>query len=445
MQATPIVRGQSPGDIMLASAEVAGPAELPPGLFGESEPWIGGFTDFFGGEPAAAELPSVYTTSAPSTVFGGAVDWLTPAFMQSECVKAYDRWQHDVGVGIGQVRKQLLGIEDSWRYALGWGPTVARHKRLKVQEQWLLDNYDHGYAAMGSGDHLGPQIGFINGLGTAGKAFVNGAADTGAGFVSLGFWDPDDVLAVDPLTDLGYGASRGIFGVVQEVGLGFATAGVGTALKGAGYTRAAAGAVGFGFATDAVGFGRGSTDIYQNGLSWANGAETVGSAFGLAPIGLSPAFRQDFLLRLNLRNYDYSEFAAAGSGEMLFNVGTLPTPRYKGSAYRDLNTGEGFGVADTPARLDGVWTSDDLRRGLYGHSPRSLGSPDLHHAGQMPGSGIHEINDVHRSHRNNPVLHPNKYNQGVTPAMRTADRELHWWYRAQEEGAHLMFPGDVFD
>lgn len=73
------------------------------------------------------------------------------------------------------------------------------------------------------------------------------------------------------------------------------------------------------------------------------------------------------------------------------------------------------------------WTDADLQRGYFG-----LGSPELHHADQMPGSGIHEVlRGPHRA----PGVHPNKHNQGVTDAMRTTDRELHWWHRAQEMGA----------
>lgn len=43
------------------------------------------------------------------------------------------------------------------------------------------------------------------------------------------------------------------------------------------------------------------------------------------------------------------------------------------------------------------------------------------------------------------ALHPNKYNQGVTPDMRTSDRELHWWYRAREQGADELLPDWIYD
>jgi RHS repeat-associated protein len=102
-----------------------------------------------------------------------------------------------------------------------------------------------------------------------------------------------------------------------------------------------------------------------------------------------------------------------------------------------------FGVNDPPVRIPGKWTDADLKAGLQGRPPSSLGRPDLHHADQMPGSGIHEV--LPGAHRGNRALHPNKYNQGVTAEMRAKDRQLHWWYRAQEQGARQRFPGLIYD
>jgi RHS repeat-associated protein len=102
----------------------------------------------------------------------------------------------------------------------------------------------------------------------------------------------------------------------------------------------------------------------------------------------------------------------------------------------------GFGPNGTPARMHGPWTMDDLKRGAYGHPPRSLGSPHLHHADQMPGSGIHELPPGF--HLNNRDLHPNKWNQGVTKEMRELDRELHWWYRSQEMGGWERLGHDYY-
>jgi RHS repeat-associated protein len=101
-----------------------------------------------------------------------------------------------------------------------------------------------------------------------------------------------------------------------------------------------------------------------------------------------------------------------------------------------------YGVNDPPVRIPGKWSDQDLLDGLQGKPPRGLGKPDLYHADQMPGSGIHEI--LPGDHRNNKSLHPNKYEQGVTDKMRREDRRLHWWYRAQEEGAWSKFPDKIY-
>jgi hypothetical protein len=64
-------------------------------------------------------------------------------------------------------------------------------------------------------------------------------------------------------------------------------------------------------------------------------------------------------------------------------------------------------------------------------------------ADQMPGSGVHEV--LPDDHRNNPALHRNPFNQGVTDDMREADRQLHWWYRAREQGADELLPDWIYD
>ena len=84
-----------------------------------------------------------------------------------------------------------------------------------------------------------------------------------------------------------------------------------------------------------------------------------------------------------------------------------------------------------------------MKQALLGHPPKGLGSPDIHHGGQMPGAAKHEI--IPSQHRNNGALHLNKYNQGVTPDMRISDRELHWWYRAREQGADDLLPDWIYD
>jgi hypothetical protein len=104
-------------------------------------------------------------------------------------------------------------------------------------------------------------------------------------------------------------------------------------------------------------------------------------------------------------------------------------------------TGAGYGVNDPPVRVgEGKWTPTDIEEALEGSAPRSLGGVDLHHADQMPGSGIHEV--LSSEHRGNVALRPNQWNQGVTREMRRIESRLHWWYRAQEEGAWDYYTED---
>jgi hypothetical protein len=93
--------------------------------------------------------------------------------------------------------------------------------------------------------------------------------------------------------------------------------------------------------------------------------------------------------------------------------------------------------------MAGEWSKSDIYNALYGRSPQGLGRPQLHHADQMPGSAIHEV--LAKDHLGNAALHPNKWNQGVTGPMRTQDTKLHWWYRAQEQGAWDVYPQHIYD
>jgi len=113
----------------------------------------------------------------------------------------------------------------------------------------------------------------------------------------------------------------------------------------------------------------------------------------------------------------------------------------KGNA--DVYTGIGYDAGDRPVRIDGNWTENDMKQALLGHPPKGLGSPDIHHGGQMPRGSLHEI--LPREHRSNPALHRNLYNQGVTAEMRLEDRKLHWWYRAREQGADELLPDWIYD
>lgn len=99
-----------------------------------------------------------------------------------------------------------------------------------------------------------------------------------------------------------------------------------------------------------------------------------------------------------------------------------------------------LGVTDPPQRYHGPWTERDLARAQIGQGPldfvpmrNRLGQEmplELHHADQMPGSAIHEVNPV--EHRK-PGVH-GQPKQGVTAAMRTKDAQLHWQTRGQEMG-----------
>ena len=146
-------------------------------------------------------------------------------------------------------------------------------------------------------------------------------------------------------------------------------------------------------------------------------------------------------------NYPYSYASAPGQGFTAANIGQLQSTlqRLQAGSVCTPNpqTGQGYGVNDPPVRIPGVWSNADIISALRGIPPSGLGRPDLHHAGQMPGSAIHEI--LPYLHRGNTALHPNRYNQGVTTEMRNQDRRLHWWYRVQEQGANQSFPNLVYD
>lgn len=98
-------------------------------------------------------------------------------------------------------------------------------------------------------------------------------------------------------------------------------------------------------------------------------------------------------------------------------------------------------VSAPPQRFEGPWTQRDLARAAEGKGPLDMiptrnaaGNEvplELHHAGQMPGSAIHEVPPFHSGI---PGIHPNKYNQGVTPSMRAEDAALHWQMRGQQMG-----------
>ncbi|MCZ0991799.1 polymorphic toxin-type HINT domain-containing protein [Streptomyces diastatochromogenes] len=94
--------------------------------------------------------------------------------------------------------------------------------------------------------------------------------------------------------------------------------------------------------------------------------------------------------------------------------------------------GTGYGPADDATRVSGPWTKNDIGRGTRGLRPNQVGDRlQIHHADQMPGSPIHELDqDFHL----NADIHRNRFNQGVDKLMRRQDTQMHWWYRSMEQG-----------
>ncbi|MFF2165528.1 RHS repeat domain-containing protein [Streptomyces sp. NPDC058175] len=124
---------------------------------------------------------------------------------------------------------------------------------------------------------------------------------------------------------------------------------------------------------------------------------------------------------------------------------TYLVPGVMASFLLRLKSGTGAGPTVKPIRQVGPWTRSDIGRGTRGLAPkRAGGNIEIHHADQMPGSAIHELErNVHRGPGTD--LHRNRWNQGVTPQMRTEDTRLHWWYRSQEQGWGHYGPEAWFD
>lgn len=165
-------------------------------------------------------------------------------------------------------------------------------------------------------------------------------------------------------------------------------------------------------------------------------ANTIDAAANVVSVGIKPAVtgavKSAFKEAAHVSVREVAERAGVKEfGEAAAKV--TPNPR----------TGVGYGVTDPAVRIQGTWTEADFMAALRGRSPPTLGRPDLHHAGQMPGSAIHEV--LPELHQGNRALHPNRFNQGVTPQMRREDRQLHWWYRAREQGADRLYPDLIYD
>ncbi|MEU6110967.1 polymorphic toxin-type HINT domain-containing protein [Streptomyces albidoflavus] len=137
----------------------------------------------------------------------------------------------------------------------------------------------------------------------------------------------------------------------------------------------------------------------------------------------------------------HTYYVVAGAAPVLVhNCGTTPP-----GVQCNCAPGTGAGPADAPIRNSGAWTRSGVIRGSLGLRPNQLGNRiEIHHADQMPGSAIHELDqNVHRGAGTN--LHRNPHNQGVTKDMRKEDTQLHWWYRSQEQGWGAYSPDRWFD
>jgi RHS repeat-associated protein len=154
------------------------------------------------------------------------------------------------------------------------------------------------------------------------------------------------------------------------------------------------------------------------------------------------AFTSHFSTTYNLTVDDlHTYYVLAGSTPVLVhNCGTTPP-----GVECNCAPGTGAGPADAPIRHSGPWTRSDIIRGSLGLRPNQLGDRiELHHADQMPGSAIHELDQlIHRGPGTD--LHRNKSHQGVTKDMRTEDTRLHWWYRSQEQGWGAYSPDHWYD
>ncbi|MEV4949889.1 polymorphic toxin-type HINT domain-containing protein [Streptomyces sp. NPDC053755] len=137
----------------------------------------------------------------------------------------------------------------------------------------------------------------------------------------------------------------------------------------------------------------------------------------------------------------HTYYVLAGATPVLVhNCGTTPP-----GVQCNCAPGTGAGPADAPIRNSGAWTRSDIIRGSLGLRPNQLGDRiEIHHADQMPGAPIHELDqNVHRGVGTD--LHRNPHNQGVTKEMRKQDTQLHWWYRSQEQGWGTYSPDHWFD
>lgn len=126
----------------------------------------------------------------------------------------------------------------------------------------------------------------VAGLGTGGKAVVNGLANAIKNTVTLGLSDTQiELLAVtQDDRDRGYDSAVAIATASGEILIAVGTAGMTTALKGGGtLVRTASGVLTvFDAAGNVVGVIKGTFDAKQNGVNLSNGAQVAGGALGLS-------------------------------------------------------------------------------------------------------------------------------------------------------------------
>jgi hypothetical protein len=185
--------------------------------------------------------------------------------------------------------------------------------------------------------------------------------------------------------------------------------------------------------------------------------QTVGREGTNPPPGISSAEWAEFRRARNAA--DAARFGAVLRGERHFNAATIGAreakPEIRPSRQTEAGPGRNaaeneqmmslpdppasLGPADPPQRFQGPWTPGDLRRASEGKPPEQMGlgegvKPELHHADQMPGSGIHEVHPGTGPGQHRALEMHGQPKQGVTPDMRRRDTQRHWWFRGQEMG-----------
>jgi RHS repeat-associated protein len=148
---------------------------------------------------------------------------------------------------------------------------------------------------------------------------------------------------------------------------------------------------------DPIGFAGGDTNLYayvQNDpVSLVDPEGLSGIEVAIDPNTGLPYFKRN-AFDDNLHEPHLGGMGAGGGG-----AGKCATKSGASSLTR-----EGYRANDPAVRLQGKWTEADYKAALQGKPPTGLGTPDLHHADQMPGSGIHEV--LPAEHRGNAALHP---------------------------------------